>query len=89
MKSTTRRLTAAIAGTGSATCSEPMSSVVRRPKASAGSDCGRATTIGIPSFTVRGISRSDGMKTSGVRPSTASTSDWLMPTRLCARFRSR
>ncbi len=66
-----------------------MRSVVRRPNASAGSDCGRATTIGIPSFTVRGISRSDGMKTSGVRPSTASTSDWLMPTRLCARFRSR
>ena len=52
-------------------------------------DCGLATTIGIPSFTVRGISRSEGMKTSGVRPSTASTSDWLIPTRLCARFRSR
>ena len=82
--------TVAIAGTGCAVeADSPISRSVRRPKASAGSDCGRATTIGIPSLTVRGISRSDGMNTSGVRPSTASTSDWLIPTRLCARLSKR
>ena len=38
----------------------PMTRSARRPNASAGSDWGRATTIGMPSLTVRGISRSEG-----------------------------
>ncbi len=51
-------------------------------------DCGRDRVIGMPSFTERGISRSDGMKTFGSLPSTATTSCWLMPTRVSARLRT-
>ena len=34
----------------------------------AANDCGRERTIGTPSLTARGISRSEGMKTSGSLP---------------------
>ena len=44
--------------------------------------------IGMPSLTERGISRSEGMKTFGSLPSTATTSCWLIPTRVSARFRT-
>ena len=42
----------------------------------------------MPSLTERGISRSDGMKMFGSLPRTATTSCWLIPTRVSARFRT-
>ena len=67
----------------------PVKMSARAPNAFDASESGCARTIGTPSLTARGISRSLGMKTSGSRPRTATTSDWLMPTRLCARLRTR
>ncbi len=52
----------------------------------AASDLGSDTEIGVPSFTDRGMWRSLGMNTSGVRPTIDSTSSSVMPTLVCARF---
>ena len=57
-------------------------------KAIEASACGFAIMIGLPSLTARGMSRSLGMKMSGLRPMIATTSSSEMPTRLRARFRT-
>src|SRR5438477_7489116 len=57
-------------------------------KARAASDRSSLITIGVPSFTEIGMSRSLGIKTSGTRPNTASTSSCVIPTRVSARFRT-
>ena len=62
--------------------------LVSARNALAGSERDLERTIGSPWFTDRGISRSLGIFTSGVRPTIVATSSSVMPTRESARLRT-